>query len=88
MPPAGGVEQSLQRLEAIVSELERADLPLEKSVSLFEEGMALVEACRKQLDAAEGKVEALVKRAGGMSAEPFALTEEEGGAEGKSGQSG
>ncbi|MGN6592250.1 MAG: exodeoxyribonuclease VII small subunit [Terriglobales bacterium] len=80
MPPAGGFEQSLQRLEAIVTELERADLPLEKSVSLFEEGMGLVEECRKQLDAAEGKVEALVRRAGGMAAEPFTL--EEGGEEG------
>lgn len=83
MPPAGGFEQSLQRLEAIVTELERADLPLEKSVSLFEEGMGLVEECRKQLDAAEGKVEALVRRAGGMAAEPFTLDEdgEEGGSE-------
>ncbi|HET9784483.1 MAG TPA: exodeoxyribonuclease VII small subunit [Terriglobales bacterium] len=82
MPSAGGFEHSLQRLEAIVGELERADLPLEKSVSLFEEGMALVEECRKQLDAAEGKVEALVRRAGGVAAEPFSLSEEsEGGAE-------
>jgi exodeoxyribonuclease VII small subunit len=83
MPPAGGFEQSLQRLEAIVTELERAELPLEKSVSLFEEGMGLVEECRKQLDAAEGKVEALVRRAGGMAAEPFTLDEdgEEGGSE-------
>lgn len=66
-------EVNLQRLEAVVAELERADLPLERSVQLFEEGMALVECCRQQLDAAEGKVEMLVKRAGAVVAEPFTL---------------
>ncbi|MGH9466081.1 MAG: exodeoxyribonuclease VII small subunit [Terriglobales bacterium] len=75
MPPNGGFELSLERLEAIVTELERADLPLERSVQLFEEGMALVEECRKQLDAAEGKVEMLVRRAGAVAAEPFSLQE-------------
>jgi len=70
-------EASLQRLEAVVGELERADLPLEQSVKLFEEGMGLVEECRKQLDAAEGKVEMLVRRAGEMVAEPFTPKEEE-----------
>ncbi|MGH9488394.1 MAG: exodeoxyribonuclease VII small subunit [Terriglobales bacterium] len=73
MPPAASFELSLERLEAIVADLERADLPLERSVQLFEEGMALVEECRKQLDAAEGKVEMLVRRAGAVVAEPFAL---------------
>ncbi|MGH9474959.1 MAG: exodeoxyribonuclease VII small subunit [Terriglobales bacterium] len=71
MPAANGFEASLERLEAIVAELEKADLPLERSVQLFEEGMARVEECRKQLDAAEGKVEMLVRRAGAFAAEPF-----------------
>ncbi|MGH9481774.1 MAG: exodeoxyribonuclease VII small subunit [Terriglobales bacterium] len=72
MNKPGGFELSLHRLETIVTELEHADLPLERSLKLFEEGMALVEECRKQLDAAEGKVEMLVKRAGAITAEPFA----------------
>ncbi len=71
MGKTGGFEVSLQRLEAIVAELERAELPLDQSLTLFEEGMLLVEDCRKQLDAAEGKVEMLVKRAGALLPEAF-----------------
>ncbi len=66
-----GFEQSLERLEAIVAELERVEQPLDYSLKLFEEGMTLVEECRKQLDAAEGRVEMLVKRAGAVVPEPF-----------------
>lgn len=64
-------EKKLQRLEAAVGQLERAELSLDESVRLFEEGMALVNECREQLEAAEGKIEILVKRAGEMVAEPF-----------------
>lgn len=70
-------EQSLQRLEAVVAQLERTDLSLEDSVKLFEEGMALVNLCRQQLDAAEAKVEILVKRAGGMTPQPFTPGEQD-----------
>jgi exodeoxyribonuclease VII small subunit len=72
MDKTAGFEVSLQRLEAIVADLERAELPLDQSLNLFEEGMLLVEDCRKQLDAAEGKVEMLVKRAGALVPEAFA----------------
>lgn len=66
-------EESLTRLEEIVAQLERGDLPLEESVRLFEEGTRLSELCRKQLEDAEGKVEMLVKqRDGAMKREPFA----------------
>ncbi len=68
---SAGFEASLKRLEEVVEQLERTDLTLEDSVKLFEEGMALVEVCRKQLDAAEGKVEMLVQRAGAATTEPF-----------------
>jgi exodeoxyribonuclease VII small subunit len=65
-------EESLARLEEIVAELERGDLPLEDSVRLFEEGTRLSELCRRQLEEAEGKVEMLVKqRDGAMKREPF-----------------
>jgi len=72
-----GFEQSLERLEAIVAELEHAEQPLDHSLRLFEEGMTLVEECRKQLDAAEGRVEMLVRRAGAVVAEPFALKDDQ-----------
>ena len=64
-------EECLQRLEAIVKEMERGDLPLEQSLKLFEEGIALSDACRKELDEAEGKIEVLLKQEGKLQAEPF-----------------
>lgn len=64
-------EDSLQRLEKIVDELEKGDLPLEKALNLFEEGIQLSNSCRKELETAEGKVEVLLKQNGKLQAEPF-----------------
>ena len=64
-------EECLQRLEKIVQELEKGEVPLEKSLTLFEEGMQLSSACRKELEQAEGKVEILLKKNGKLQAEPF-----------------
>jgi len=64
-------EDCLQRLEKIVQELEKGDVPLEKSLTLFEEGMQLSTTCRKELEEAEGKVEILLKQNGKIQAEPF-----------------
>lgn len=64
-------EDCLQRLEKIVQELEKGDVPLDKSLTLFEEGMNLSSACRKELEQAEGKVEILLKKNGKLQAEPF-----------------
>ncbi len=64
-------EECLQRLETIVQELEKGEVPLEKSLTLFEEGMNLSSACRKELEQAEGKVEILLKKNGKLQAEPF-----------------
>jgi exodeoxyribonuclease VII small subunit len=60
-------EKQLTALESIVERLEEGDLSLEESVQLFEEGMKLSEACKKELEAAEGKIQLLVDRGkGGM----------------------
>ena len=64
-------EDCIQRLEKVVQELEKGDVPLEKSLTLFEEGMQLSTACRKELEEAEGKVEILLKKNGKLQAEPF-----------------
>ena len=64
-------EECLQRLEKIVQELERGEVPLEKSLTLFEEGMQLSASCRKELEEAEGKVEVLLKQNGKLQAEAF-----------------
>jgi len=64
-------EECLKRLEKIVHELERGDAPLEKSLTLFEEGMQLSAACRNELEEAEGKVEILLKQNGKLQAVAF-----------------
>jgi len=64
-------EESLQRLEVIVREMERGELPLEDSLKLFEEGVVLSGSCRKELEDAEGKVEILLKQNGQLRAELF-----------------
>ena len=53
-------EASIKRLTAIVETLERGDLPLEESLRLFEEGVALSRSSQKRLDAAEKRVEQLL----------------------------
>jgi len=64
-------EESLQRLERIVADLEKGEVSLEKSLTLFEEGMELSGQCRKELEQAEGKVEILLKQNGKLQAEAF-----------------
>jgi exodeoxyribonuclease VII small subunit len=54
-------ESSLKELERIVEELEAGDLPLERSLELFEQGVKLSRECQKRLDEAERKVEILLK---------------------------
>jgi len=58
-------EDSLKKLETIVAQLEEGDLALEASLKLFEEGVTLSAACKQELDAAEGKVQMLVKQRDG-----------------------
>lgn len=71
-------EKNLERLDAIVQQLEDADLPLEKALQLYEEGMKLSEVCHKQLEEAEGRIEILMKKAGGkVVAEPLEPEESE-----------
>jgi exodeoxyribonuclease VII small subunit len=54
-------EAALARLEEIVQELEKGDIPLEQSLKLFEEGIKLSRICNKRLEEAERKVEILIK---------------------------
>jgi exodeoxyribonuclease VII small subunit len=64
-------EECIQRLENIVSELEKGDVALDRALELFDEGMKLSGSCRKELEEAEGKVEILMKRNGKLQPEPF-----------------
>ena len=54
-------EEQLKELETVVERLERGDLTLEENVSLFERGVHLSNACKKQLDQAESRVQVLLE---------------------------
>ncbi len=69
--PLASFETALAELERVVKELEAGDLPLERALELFEKGIALSQTCRKQLEAAETRVEILLKKNGKVQPEPF-----------------
>jgi exodeoxyribonuclease VII small subunit len=69
--PADSFEASLDELEKVVKQLEAGDLSLERSIELFERGVNLSDACRKQLEDAETRVEMLIRKEGKIAAEPF-----------------
>jgi exodeoxyribonuclease VII small subunit len=71
-------EQSISRLEEIVSALEKGDAQLADSLKLFEEGTKLVAACETMLDEAEQKVAKLTKGADGAPVESAFTGEAEG----------
>lgn len=58
-------DSDLTRLEAIVAELERADIPLDRALELFEEGVARVRSASDELARAESQVQQLLERADG-----------------------
>ena len=59
------LEKALSDLEEIVEELESGELPLEKAMKKFEDGIKLTRGCQSALQEAEQKVEILLKSAGG-----------------------
>jgi len=60
-------EQALAALEVIVQQLERGDVPLDHSISLYERGEALRAACQQRLDAAQARIEKIVTAADGRA---------------------
>jgi exodeoxyribonuclease VII small subunit len=73
-------EEQLAELEKLVDQLERGDLSLEQSVSLFERGVHLSDACKAQLSAAESRIQVLLnpEQKGPVRVEDLALAVEEG----------
>jgi exodeoxyribonuclease VII small subunit len=71
-------EDCLTRLEQIVSALEAGNLPLEESLKVFEEGIALSRQCSRYLDDAERRIEMLVKDETGVTTTtPFVFQAED-----------
>ena len=58
-------ESSLSRLEAIVVELNRDDVPLDRALALFEEGIGHLKTASAELQRAEGVLKMLVKKSDG-----------------------
>jgi exodeoxyribonuclease VII small subunit len=59
--PPKTFEASLEALEQIVHELEQGDLPLERSLELFERGIGLSRQCQERLNQAERRIEVLLR---------------------------
>jgi len=70
------LEKALADLEELVEELESGDLPLEKAMKKFEDGIKLTRGCQTALKEAEQKVEILLKSAGSEDLEDFEVDED------------
>jgi len=64
-------EAAMKRLEEIVTVLEKGDAPLDKSLTLFEEGTALIRKCGTALDKAEQQLKVLIRTEDGPKAADF-----------------
>jgi exodeoxyribonuclease VII small subunit len=57
-------EDAMARLEQIVAQIEKGDVPLEESIEKYAEGIAMIETCRAILDSAEKRIQLLAKGPG------------------------
>ena len=64
-------EKALAELESLVARLERGDVPLDEALRTFERGVALTRHCQACLQAAQQKVEILLRRSGLPEVQPF-----------------
>ncbi len=71
------LEKALEDLEALVEDLESGDLPLEKAMKKFEDGIKLTRGCQTALKDAEQKVEILLQSAGGEDLGDFEVDEDD-----------
>lgn len=62
-------EEALAQLQGIVEELENGDLPLEKAIRKFEEGMKISGICSERLEEAESRITRLTKDGGATPVE-------------------
>ncbi len=70
-------EQAMENLEKIVEELEAGDLPLEKAMQKFEEGMELTRFCTRKLDETEKKINLLLRDKAGKVVEKPLQTDDQ-----------
>jgi exodeoxyribonuclease VII small subunit len=71
-------EEAMDQLELLVGKLENGDVPLEKAIDLFQEGMKLSHLCNQKLEQVERKIEMLVEENGVLSKKAFSSGNDEG----------
>lgn len=76
-------EQAMEKLEEITQSLEEGNLPLEKSLKKFEEGMGLINFCEKKLEEVEKRIRILVKEENKLKMEEVESEEKQGKGKGK-----
>jgi exodeoxyribonuclease VII small subunit len=64
-------EESMKRIEEIVGELEKGEIPLEASLDRFEEAVKLARTCQMKLEKAQERISKLVKNEDGFTLEPL-----------------
>lgn len=69
-------EQILEHLSNVVEQLEAGEVPLEQSLAIFEQGMALSRIGARRLDEAERRIEVLMNNHGELTTAPLGQTEE------------
>jgi len=72
-----GFEETLERLEGIVVQLEEGDLELEQALAVFEEGVGLTRSCAARLDETERRIEVLVAEGESLVERPFEAEDNE-----------
>lgn len=78
-PEQPSFEENLKKLEEIVSELEQGNLPLDKSLKLYEDAISAYRTCHELLEKAEGRITKLVETlTGELDEEPFEMGEQDG----------
>lgn len=68
-------EDAMEKLEDIVEKLEEGDVPLEKALNYYQEGMKLSKICNDKLNQVEKQMEQIINEQGEF--EPFTVQEEE-----------
>jgi exodeoxyribonuclease VII small subunit len=64
-------EESMKRIEEIVGELEKGEIPLEDSLNRFEEAVKLARACQRTLEKAQARISKLARTEDGFTLEPL-----------------
>jgi exodeoxyribonuclease VII small subunit len=77
-PAVLSFEEAMDQLEQLVGKLENGDVPLEKAIDLFQEGMKLSQLCNQKLEQVERKIEILIEENGSFTKKPFSNGIEEG----------